>query len=71
MEALKEDSNIETYKEKTLISDILKELIELGSGKNKKIIKKSELKKIKSVTDLDMLYKLTFDNINDNNSNDI
>lgn len=70
MEGEKENKNIEGYKEKTLISDILNELIELDYGKNKKIIKKCDLKKIKSITDLDMLYKLTFENNSDNNSND-
>lgn len=70
MEGAKENKNIEGYKEKTLIADILNELIELGYGKNKKIIKKDDLKKIKSITDLDMLYKLTFESNSNNNSND-
>ena len=70
MEGGNENKNIGGNKQTTLISDILNELIELGYGKNKKIIKKCDLKKIKSITDLDMLYKLTFENNSDNNSID-
>ena len=33
------------YEEKTLISDILKELIDIGYGKNNKLIKRGDLKK--------------------------
>ena len=70
MEGVKDNHNKEGFNEKTFISDILKELIEIGYGKSKQIIKKGDLKKIKSVTNLDMIYKLTFNNINDNNIKD-
>ena len=45
MEGSKDINNINGYEEKTLISDILKELIDIGYGKNNKLIKRGDLKK--------------------------
>ena len=39
MKGSKDINNINGYEEKTLISDILKELIDIGYGKNNKLIK--------------------------------
>ena len=63
MEGSKDINNINGYEEKTLISDILKELIDIGYGKNNKLIKRGDLKKYKSIHKLDDIYKLTFENL--------
>ena len=63
MEGSKDINNINGYEEKTLISDILKELIDIGYGKNNKLIKRGDLKKLKSIHKLDDIYKLTFENL--------
>ena len=63
MEGSKDINNINGYEEKTLISDILKELIDIGYGKNNKLIKRGYLKKFKSIHKLDDIYKLTFENL--------
>lgn len=47
MDLAKEKANTSGYIEKTLISDILRELINLGFGKNNKIIKVNDLEKLK------------------------
>lgn len=49
------------FEEKTWISNILRELINLGFGKNKKVIKKNDLKKIKSNHNISDIYKLSFE----------
>ena len=46
-----------------MISDIIRELISLGYGKNNKIIKVDDLDKLKSD-----IYKLTFENTESENS---
>ena len=67
MEGEMEDENKNKgYEEKTLVSDILRELINLGFGKNGKIIKKVDLKKIKSISNINEIYKLSFEPLNDN-----
>ena len=62
IECVKEKNKTEGYKEKTLISNILNELINLGYGKNNKIIKRGDLKKLKSISKLDEIYHLNFEN---------
>ena len=49
-----------------MASDILRELNNLGFGKNGKIIKKGDLKKIKSNCNINEIYKLLFEPLNDN-----
>ena len=67
MEGEMEDENKNKgYEEKTLVSDILRELINLGFGKNGKIIKKVDLKKIKSISNINEIYKLSFEPLNEN-----
>ena len=46
MDLAKEKVNTYGYTEKTLVSDILRELINLGFGKNNKIIKVNDLEKL-------------------------
>ena len=78
MDLAKEKTNTSGYTEKTLVSDILRELIHLGYGKNNKIIKVNDLEKLKNknVKIID-IYKLSFENVgsidsdNDNNENKI
>ena len=50
------------YTEKTLISDLLRELVELGVGKNGKIINMSDYKKIKTEFNENIAFSLTFNN---------
>ena len=52
-----------------MVSDILREIINLGFGKSKKIIKINDLKKIKSNMDLNSIYSLTFDENEDKDNN--
>ena len=61
MEGENDDENqIKDYEEKTLLSDLLRELVGLGFGKNNKIIKKNDLKKLKSNHNIADTYKLSF-----------
>ena len=53
------------YLQKTLLLDILRDLIEKGYGKNNKIIKIKDFKDIKSITKSEDIYKLTFGLIED------
>ena len=46
--------------QRTLISDILRELVELGYGKNGKIIDYETLKKLKNYKNKDVIFNLTF-----------
>ena len=46
--------------QRTLISDILRELVELGYGKNGKIIDYETLKKLKNYKNEDVIFNLTF-----------
>ena len=64
------ENDLKGYPEKTLVSDILREIIDLGFGKSKKIIKINELKKIKSNMDLNKIYSLTFYENEDKTNND-
>ena len=76
MDLAQENVNKSGNTEKTLVSDILRELINLGFGKNNKIIKVDDLEKLKhkniKITDI---YKLSFENAPDldidNNENKI
>jgi len=78
MDLAKEKVNTSGYSEKTLVSDILRELINLGFGKNNKIIKVNDLEKLKNKNiKISDIYKLSFENVgstdwdNDNNENKI
>jgi len=48
-----------------LVSDLLRELIELGCGKNGKVIKLNDYKKIKTEFKEDFVFKLTFNEQDD------
>ena len=63
------DINIR-YNEKTLISDLLRELVDLGYGKNGKIIKMSDYKKIKTEFNENSVFSLTFNDSDNNNESD-
>lgn len=56
----KNDNLKEAYTEKTLISDLLREIISLGYGKNGKIITLNELKKLKKLYSEDKVFNFTF-----------
>ena len=56
-----EQNQINGYEEKTLLTDILSELVGYGFGKNNKIIKKNDLKKLKSNQIIADIYKLSFE----------
>jgi len=57
-----EGDNFNNYglTEKTLASDILKEFISKGYGKNNKIIKPEELKSLKFITKSEIIFKFKF-----------
>ena len=60
--------NVNKYIEKCLVTTLLRELIEEGYGKNGKLIKSSDYKKLKTKFKEDTAFKLTFnnqDNLND------
>ena len=59
------DINSNKYEEKCLVSDLLRELIELGYGKNGKVIKINDYKKIKTEFKEDLVFKLTFNEKDD------
>jgi len=61
----KSDINSNKYEEKCLVSDLLRELIELGYGKNGKVIKLNDYKKIKDEFKEDLAFKLTFNEQDD------
>ena len=48
-----------------MVSDLLRELIELGYGKNGKVIKINDYKKIKTEFKEDLVFKLTFNEKDD------
>ena len=54
-----EEVNVNT-EQRTLISDILRELVELGYGKNDKMIDYETLKKLKYYKNEDVIFNLTF-----------
>lgn len=54
-----EELNVNS-EQSTLISDILRELVELGYGKNEKIIDYETLKKLKNYKNEDVIFNLTF-----------
>ena len=56
----KNDNLKEAYTEKTLISDLLREIISLGYGKSGKIITLNELKKLKKLYSEDKVFNFTF-----------
>ena len=53
---------------KTFVSDNLRELINFGYGKNKKIIRMPELKKIKFQMNKNEIYNLKLDDLDNNES---
>ena len=63
-----ESENVNKYIEKCLVTTLLRELIEEGYGKNGKLIKSSDYKKLKTEFKEDLVFELTFnnqDNLND------
>ena len=69
MDVAKNNTNISGYTEKTLVSDILKELINLGYGKNGKILKVNNLEKLKNKNIKGSeIYKLTFGSLESSDS---
>jgi len=56
----KNDNNVVRYAEKIFISDLLREIISLGYGKNGKIINSKDLKKLKNVYMKDKVFNFTF-----------
>ena len=62
------DSNNEKIENKTFVSNFLRELINLGYGKNKKIIRIPELKKIKFHMNINEVYNLKLDDLDNNES---
>jgi len=56
----KNDNNVVRYAEKIFISDLLREIISLGYGKNGKIINSKDLKKLKNVYMEDKVFNFTF-----------
>ena len=61
MDVARNNTNISGYSEITLVSDILRELINLGYGKNGKILKVNDLEKLKNKNiKSSEIYKLTF-----------
>ena len=54
------DNNVEKYAEKTFISDLLREIISLGYGKNGKNINSKDLKKFKNVYMEEEVFNFTF-----------
>ena len=56
---------IKGYSQKTLVSDILREIIDFGFGKSKKTIKINNLKKIQSNGDLHMIDSLILEETED------
>lgn len=56
----KNDNNVVRYAEKILISDLLREIISLGYGKNGKIINSKDLKKLKNAYMEDKVFNFTF-----------
>ena len=69
MEGAKNNTNSRGYTEKTLVSDILRELINFGYGKNGKIIKVNDLEKLRNKNiKSSEIYKLTFGSLESNDS---
>ena len=57
-----ESENNSKYVEKCLVTSLLRELVELGYGKNGKLITLNEFKKLKTDFKEDLVFKLTFSN---------
>ena len=69
MEGDENNTNTSGYKEKTLVSDILRELISFGYGKNGKIIKVNDWEKLENNNiKSSEIYKLTFGSSESNDS---
>ena len=64
-----EEVNVNT-EQRTLISDILRELVELGYGKNDKMIDYETLKKLKYYKNEDVIFNLTFTKEDDGKNSD-
>ena len=69
MEGVHNISTNDVMAHKTNISDVLRELINCGYGKNNKIIKVNDLKKLKFQLNLIKVYNPTFDDEKNNNEN--
>ena len=57
-----ESENTNKYVEKCLVTSLLRELVELGYGKNGKLITSIDYKKLKTDFKEDLVFKLTFNN---------
>ena len=57
-----ESENNSKYVEKCLVTSLIRELVELGYGKNGKLITLNEFKKLKTDFKEDLEFKLTFSN---------
>ena len=64
-----EEVNVNT-EQRTLISDILRELVELGFGKNDKMIDYETLKILKYYKNEDVIFNLTFTKEDDGKNSD-